>query len=131
MRKLAIFALILLIVATIVITLGATNYGGFGDMVGNAMQTSFVMPIRNWVVNTWILIGSSGWYILAAVLTISIVGGLVMVVIVYGLFWQKLIQQKLLKKTAESAGVVPMQRTLSTPISAAEVPPVEPKKEEA
>jgi len=110
--------------------LGVTNYGGFGDMVGNAMQTSFVMPIRNWVVNTWVVIGSSGWYILVTVLTISVVGGLVMVVIVYGLFWQKLIQQKLLKKTAESASPVSMQRTLSTPISAAEVPLAEQKKEE-
>jgi len=129
-RKLAIFLVGLLIASVVLITLGATDYAGIGTWFGNQMHQSVLSPARNWVVNTWALIGSSGWYILAAVLTISVVGGLVMVVIVYGLFWQKIIQQKILKKTPGSTPIAPMQRTLSTPISATEVVATEEKKEE-
>jgi len=136
-RKLAIFALVLLIVATIVITLGATNYAGFGDTVGSAMQTSFIMPMRNWVVSTWLVIGSSGWYILAAILTISVVGGLFMVAIVYGLFWQKLIQGKVLHKTTQPKILgyqhAPTPSLPQTTSEEAVVPPKveEPQKQEA
>lgn len=136
MRTLAWFLLILLIAATVLITLGATNYVGIGDAIGTSMQSSVIAPTRNWVVATWLFIGTSGWYILATLLGISIVGGIFMTIIVYGLFWQKLIQQKLLHKITPEVPLASMQRTTTTTITPPEpattsiTPATEEKKEE-
>lgn len=136
MRTLAWFLLILLIAATVLITLGATNYVGIGDAIGTSMQSSVIAPTRNWVVTTWLFIGTSGWYILATLLGISIVGGIFMTIIVYGLFWQKLIQQKLLHKITPEVPLASMQRTTTTTITPPEpattsiTPAIEGKKEE-
>lgn len=136
MRKLAILMFILLIAATIIVTLGATNYAGFGTWLGDSVHGSVLQPSRNFIVDNWLLIGSSGWYILAAVLSISIIGGLFLVFIVYGLFWHKLIQQKILHKTLPSSTpLAPMQRTTTTNLSPTPEPiattqPLAPEKKE-
>ena len=105
---------IALIVGVVVVVLGATNYGGIGDAIGDTMANSFVAPIRNLAVDNWLLIGTSGWYILAASLTIAIAGGLFMVFIVYGLFWQKGIQGKLLHKTNSAPEAWQQERPSTT-----------------
>ena len=131
-RKLAILALILLIDGTIVITLGATNYMGFGEYVGGAIQNSVATPIRNFIVEKWLVIGTSGWYILATVVGISVVGGLFMIVIIYGLVWQKLIQQKLLGKTVQPAKITSQPAPAPTPLALPEnEPPKIEKPQEA
>jgi len=131
-RKLAILALILLIVGTIVITLGATNYMGFGEYVGGAIQNSVVAPIRNFIVEKWLLIGTNGWYILATVFGISIISAVFWVSIAYGLFWKKLIQQKLLGKTVQPAKITSQPAPAPTPLALPEnEPPKIEKPQEA
>jgi len=122
MRKLAILAVILLIIATVLVTVSVFNVGGFRDAAGSAIEGTVLAPIRAWSINTWLFLGTNFTYIAAATLTIAVVGGLFMVFIVYGLFWKKLIQQKILHKTPAPSygGVAPLQSTMSTQISAGE-----------
>lgn len=129
MRKLAILGLILLIVGTIVITLGITNYGGVGTWLGDLVHGSIMQPARNFIVDQWLFIGTSGWYILAAGLGISIIGGLFMVFIMYGLFWQKLIQQKILHKTTTSTHIDTIKQPAPAPTPMPLVQNEQPKQE--
>lgn len=134
MRKLAILAITLLVGLVVVVTLAAINYGGVRDTLYNGIQGTILQPAHDWAVNTWFAIGNLGFtYIAAATLGIMIFGGLFMTVIVYGLVWQRLIQQKLLHKTAETvAPLASMQRTTSTelPVAAPPKPQTETAKEE-
>lgn len=130
MKKLAWIALILLIVGVVVVTLGATNYGGFGTAMGDAFNNSFALPIRNWAIDTWLFIGQSGWYILAATLTISILGGFFMVFIVYGLFWKKGIQERLLHRTSHVAPTYQSQPSTVIPVTNLQSTPTPEAKEE-
>ena len=79
--------------------LGATDYAGIGTAIGDMMATSVVAPLRDLAVNSWISVGASGWYIIISVLTISIIGALFWVPIAYGIFWKKLISEKVLHRT--------------------------------
>jgi len=100
MRKLAVFGLIILILSVVAVTLAVVNYMGFRDSAYAAIQDTFLQPGHDWIVNSWVGIGAAGFtYIAAAILGIGIGGGLFLVFIIYGLFWQKLIQGKLLHKT--------------------------------
>jgi len=115
MRKLAWFLLILLVVATVVITLGITNYAGIGTSLGGILHNSILNPTRNFIVDKWLFIGTSGWYILATVLGIGIVGGLFLIFIAYGLFWQKLVQEKIRHKTTQPAKTAPSSQPAPAP----------------
>jgi asparagine N-glycosylation enzyme membrane subunit Stt3 len=131
MRKLAILGLIILIALVVLVTLASINFMGIRDTIYGAIQGTILQPGHDWIVNSWIQIGALGFtYIAAASLALAIGGGLIMVFIVYGLFWQKLIQGKILHKTAPSP-IAPMQRTLSTPLTPTqETVPIPEKKEE-
>lgn len=137
MRALAIFGLIILIAAVVLVTLAAVNYMGFRDTVYDLLQNTVLMPIHDFIVNGWIQIGNMGFtYIAAAILGIAVGGGLFLTFIVYGLFWHKLIQQKL-HKTVPTAPIAPMQRTLTLtpptltqPTETAITTEQEPKKQE-
>jgi hypothetical protein len=59
-------------------------------------------------------------------------GGLFMVLIVYGLFWQKLIQQKLLKKDQQAptgTGSMRGAPVYETPVPISQNAPIPPEKE--
>jgi hypothetical protein len=103
MRKLAYVAIILLVFFVVLITLGITNYAGVGETLGGFMHNSVVAPARNFIVNSWLFIGTSGWYILAAVVGIGMFWIPFYFIVLKGLFWDKLIQQKLLHNTATAA----------------------------
>jgi hypothetical protein len=126
-------------VGSVVITLGATNYQGFGEWIGGKMQSSVLQPGRNFIVEKWLVIGTNGWYILATVLAVSIAGALFWVPLAYGVFWKKGIQGRFLHKATPSTPLASMQRTLSTeiPIGTTQPTPsptmqiIEEKKEEA
>ena len=115
-KTISILMIIALIAAVALIVLGATNYAGIGDAIGDTMSNSVVAPMRNFFVDGWISIGTSGWYILAATVTIAIFGGFFMVFIVYGLFWQKGIQGKLLHKDTSAPKEAWQQERPSTTI---------------
>jgi len=97
--------------------LGATNYAGIGTAIGDMMATSVVAPLRNLAVNSWISIGASGWYIVISVLTISIIGALFWVPIVYGIFWKKLISEKVLHRTPTMTPTYQNQPQSTIPIT--------------
>ena len=99
MRKLAWLALIIFIVIVVVATLGAVNYAGIGVAIGGFMQNTFILPIRNFFVNVWNTIGTSGWYIVLATLGISLIGAVFWVPIAYNLLWKKGFMEKVLHKT--------------------------------
>jgi hypothetical protein len=121
MRKLAILAVILLIVATVLVTISVFNVGGFRDAAGGAIEGTILAPFRTGAINLWLAAGANFTYVAAATLIISVVGGLFLVFIIYGLFWKKLIQQKLLHKTPQPTdGPAPLQSSMSTQISASE-----------
>jgi len=102
-RKLAVLGLIILILSVVLTTLAVVNYAGFRDSAYAAIQDTAIQPIHDWIVDSWVGIGAAGFtYIAAAILGIGIGGGLFLVFIIYGLFWQKLIQGKLLHKTPTS-----------------------------
>ena len=132
MRKLAYVAIFLLIALVILITLGATNYAGVGDTLGGFMHTSLIAPVRNFIVGTWLFIGTSGWYILAAVVGIGLFWIPFYFIVIKGLFWNKLIQEKLLHKAAESAplyqsapsAVIPVTELQSRPTQSVAQEPV-------
>lgn len=130
MRKLAILGLILFTIGVIIITLGITNYGGVGTWLGDLVHGSILQPARNFIVDKWLIIGTSGWYILATALGISIIGGLFMVFIAYGLFWQKLIQQKILHKTITSTHIDTIKQPAPAPTPMPLVQNEPPKKED-
>lgn len=125
MRKLAIFGLILLILVVVVVTLAVVNYAGFRDSSYTAIQGTILQPAHDWIVDMWVGVGTAGFtYIAAAILVIGVGGGLFLTLIVYGLFWQKLIQGKLLHKTVPSTTpLASMQRNLTTELSATNSPP--------
>jgi hypothetical protein len=131
-RKWAILGLILLIIIVVIITLAATDFAGIGTSMHNIAQDSIATPFCNLVVNSWTNIGSMGFlYVTIAGLTISIVGGLFWVLVVYGLFWKKGIQGKILHKAEAPATVREEPRDIimaenPTPTKTKE----EPKKEE-
>ena len=116
MRKLAWLALILFVVIVIVATLGAVNYAGIGDAIGGFMQNSLILPIRNFFVDGWNFIGTSGWYIVVAFLAISVFGAVFWVPVFYHIFIQKGIQQKLLHKGEQAQTVMPQPMTSPQPI---------------
>ena len=117
MRKLAYVAIIILIALVILITLGATNYAGVGDTLGGFMHTSLIAPVRNFIVGTWLFIGTSGWYILAAVVGIGLFWIPFYFIVIKGLFWDNLIQKKLLHHTATQAQSYQSAPTSTIPIT--------------
>lgn len=143
-RKLAYILIILLIAVTVLVTVAviesatATNLGVTNTVTATA--GAIFAPLVTWIKESWVFVGTDFAYISAATLGISIIGGLFMVFIAYGLIWQRLIQSKLLHKVAPTPAAIPMQRTISTPIQTAQqlepqpaplTQVVEPAKEEA
>ena len=124
MRKLAWILFFLVIVGTVLITLGAVDFAGIGTWFGTTMQNSVLSPSRNFIVEQWLFIGTNGWYILATVFGISIISAAFWVSIAYGLIWKKGIQGKLLNKTTSTTPSLPMQRTTSTTIPVQPLPTV-------
>jgi hypothetical protein len=135
MRKIAYLAIILLVCFVILITLGVTNYYGIGDTLGGFMQSSVIAPVRNFIVDGWLFIGTSGWYILAAVVAIGMFWIPFYAIVIKGLFWNKLIQQKVLHNTPSATPQYQSAPTTTIPItglqsSPSQTPaPVEPKPE--
>lgn len=137
MRKLAYVGIIILVLMVVLITLAAINYGGFRDWAYAGIQGSMLMPIHDFVVNTWIGIGAAGFtWIAAASVGIGILGIIVGVGFFYAIVWQKLIQQKLLHKTAQGAagGGFQSAPTTTIPITGLQnaptnIPPPAPKEE--
>lgn len=146
MKKLAWLALIIFIFLVVFITLGATNYMGIGDTIGTTLHESFLNPARNYIVNTWLFIGTSGWYILGAIVGIGLIWVPVWAIVIKGLFWNKLIQQKILHRDPQGASnggfqnapsnVIPITGMQSTPTTYAQgynqpqpIPTQEVKKE--
>ena len=141
MRKLAIILISLLIAVTAIVTVAviesvtASDFGVTSAVTGTAR--GLFAPFVAWAKDMWLVIGADFAYMAATVLSISIVGGLFMVFIAWGLFWQKLIKGKLLHQVAP-APAPQMQRTISTQIQAAPSEPqsisptevVKPVKEE-
>ena len=137
MRKLAWLAIAVFTILIIVATLGAVNYANIGDTLGGFMQNTMVLPIRNFFVNLWNTIGTSGWYIVVATLVISLVGAAFWVPIAYNLFWKKAVMQKLLHRTPQTAPAYQSSPTTTIPVTqlqSAPTPqtpaPKEPEKEE-
>jgi len=114
MKKLAWLALAVFVILVVFITLGAVNYAGIGEATGSFMQNSFISPIRNYIVNAWLFLGTSGWYIAGAFIAISVFGAVFWVPIAYNLLWKKAISQKLLHRTPTVA--TPYQNAPSNPI---------------
>lgn len=103
MRKLAWLAIILLIFFVVFLTLGLTNYMGVGESVGGFMHGSIIAPIRNFIVDGWLFIGTSGWYILATVVVIGMCWIPFYYIVIKGFFWNTVIQQKVLHNTPQTA----------------------------
>jgi hypothetical protein len=103
MRKLAWLAIVLFGLFVVLLTLGITNYAGIGDAIGGFMQSSVIAPVRNFAVDSWLFIGTSGWYILAAIVGIGMIWIPFYYVVIKGLFWNKLVQEKMLHHTAATA----------------------------
>ena len=129
MRKFAILGLISLIFLVVLVTLAAIDFAGIRTTIYGAIQGTILQPGHDWIVNSWNQIGALGFtYIAATILGVAIGGGLIMVFIVYGLFWQKLIQGKILHKTVPSTTpLASMQRTTTTNLSPAAEPAVSQK----
>lgn len=117
MRKLAYLAIFLLIGLVILVTLGITNYAGIGDAIGGFMRSSVIAPIRNFFVNGWLFIGTSGWYIAAAIVGIGMFWIPFYYIVLKGLFWNNLVQQKLLHKTATSKPLYQSTPSATIPIT--------------
>jgi hypothetical protein len=107
---------------------------GIRDTIYGGIQGTILQPGHDWIVNSWIQIGTLGFtYIAAASLALAIGGGLIMVFIVYGLFWQKLIQGKILQRNKQKTpglGTFTPQGAPATPESAPQQIAKEPDKPE-
>jgi hypothetical protein len=136
MRKLAWLLFIIFCVILVVATLGAINYAGIGDAIGGFTQNSLVLPIRNFFVDGWNFIGTSGWYIAVAFLAISVFGAVFWVPIVYNIFIKKGINEKILHRTPvtgyqnQPSTTLPVTGLQSTPTTTNN-PLIVEKKEEA
>jgi len=116
-KSVAILAVVLLILIVVVVTLGAINYAGIGDTLGGFFGNSIAAPIRNFFVDSWNFIGTSGWYILAAGIGLTLFGAFFWIPVVWNLGVQKGLKEKVLHKAPKQAPAFQSQPDVAIPIS--------------
>jgi len=132
MRKLAIILIALLVIVTVLVTVAVIDKP-FRDGLYGFAEGTFLMPMHNFVVSTWVSIGTLGFtYIMAASIAITIVGFLFGYFVIYAFFYKRIYQGKIKGGTSgggfshqdspSGAGFIPMASQQNAPIKTSAPP---------